>query len=426
MLSGFSPHFAVVGLLFAATAASAAPLNLTRVTSGLASPVFVTAAPGNNAHLYVVEQHSGQIRVVDRATGVVSAEAFHTVPGISQGGEQGLLGLSFHPEYATNGYFYVNYTDANGDTQVERFSRSASDSLKSAVGSGHKIMSIAQPFSNHNAGWLGFSPRDGYLYIATGDGGAGYDPDGHAQRITDDKLGKILRVDVNADDFVADDTRNYAVPGSNPFVGGVGDDEIWAFGLRNPWRASFDRTTGDLYIGDVGQDMREEINFQAATSGGGENYGWRIREGTIATPFIGGVAPPGSIEPVFDYSHSEGSSVTGGYVYRGSDPSLLGQYFFADFISGKVWSMAQDGGGAWQVTDWSDNIALSDLSGLMLDRSNLGNISSFGEDIFGELYVLDYDGDLYRVALVPLPTGVTLMGTGLALLLRRRRTRGIA
>ncbi len=419
-------EFAVAAFLSLATAVSAAPLNLVRVTVGLSKPVYVTAAPGDNDHLYVVEQHSGQIRVMDRTTGVISASPFHTIGNITKGGEQGLLGLAFDPNYATNGHFYVNYTDSNGDTQIERYSRSAGNPLQADATSAHKIMSIDQPASNHNGGWLGFSPNNGYLYIASGDGGGGNDPNNHAQTITNDKLGKMLRVDVHGDDFVGDDSRNYALPPTNPFVGGAGDDEIWAFGLRNPWRASFDRSTGDLYIGDVGQGAREEINFQAANAIGGANYGWRLREGLIQTPGIGGPTPPGAIDPIYDYPRSDGQAVTGGYVYRGPDPALRGEYFFADFVSDNLWSLKRDGNGVWQVTDWTNELVLTNLDGLPLGINTLGNISSFGEDIFGELYIVDYDGEIFRVAPVPLPAGIALLASATGFLLTRRRVESVS
>ena len=277
-------------------------------------------------------------------------------------------------------------------------------------------MSFNQPQSNHNGGWLGFGP-DGFLYVASGDGGSGNDSGtghtadiGNAQDITNNLLGKILRVDVNGDDFSTDLDRNYAIPATNPFVGVVGDDEIWAYGLRNPWRPSFDRVTGDLYIADVGQNSREEINFQPASSAGGENYGWRLREGTVATPTggVGAPAPEGSIDPIYEYlrgsGSTEGRSVTGGYVYRGPIPELQGVYFFGDFVNQRIWSFNFDGSdpdlfngsNITNFTDWTDLITT--------DIGTINNISSFGENVdTGEAFIVDYGGEIFRVNAVVVP-----------------------
>ncbi|MGH8596078.1 MAG: PQQ-dependent sugar dehydrogenase, partial [Gammaproteobacteria bacterium] len=331
---------------------------------------------------------------------------------ISTGFEQGVLGLAFDPGYATNKRFYVNYTDGAGNTRIERFT--ATDP-ELANPTGELIMTYTQPFDNHNGGWLGFGPNDGYLYISSGDGGDRNDPGNRAQDITDQPLGKILRVDVNGDDFAADPLRNYRIPTDNPFVGAAGDDEIWAYGLRNAWRPSFDRLTGDFFIADVGQNRREEINFQPAASPGGENYGWRLREGTIATPTVGGPPPPGAIEPIYDYLHgnenNEGFSVTGGYLYRGPIAALQGHYFFADFINQSLWSLRWNGS-AWTFTDWLHDVGL----GVAIDHGTLDSVSSFGEDNLGNLFIVDHDGDLFQIVGVPLPgTGLMLVSAIVAL-----------
>jgi len=254
-------------------------IDFDQVASGLDRPVFATSAPGDSDRLFVLEQHTGEIKILDLSTKTVTG-TFLTLPGgVSTGNEQGLLGLAFHPDYATNGRFYVNFTNGSGDTQVQEFSRSTADTADAS--SGRNILSIDQPFSNHNAGWMGFG-HDNLLYVATGDGGSAFDPQGNSQDITNNLLGKMLRIDVNGDDFAADASRNYAIPNSNPFVGQTGDDEIFAYGLRNPWRNSFDRQTGDLWIADVGQGQREEIDV-LINGTSGQNYGWADREGTIAS-----------------------------------------------------------------------------------------------------------------------------------------------
>ena len=252
-------------------AAAQPVMNVTRVASGLTRPVFGTTAPGAPNQFFIVEQRTGttaNIKILDLNSGTVNAQAFLTISGVSSGREQGLLGLAFHPDYASNGLFYVNFTNASGNTVIREYERQTSATAD--ANSGRIIMSINQPFSNHNGGWLGFD-NNGFLLIASGDGGSGGDPKNNAQTITDNLLGKILRIDVNGDDFAEDPDRNYAIPNSNPFVGIAGDDEIWAYGLRNPWRPSFDRQTGDFYIADVGQGSLEEINIQPASSAGGES-----------------------------------------------------------------------------------------------------------------------------------------------------------
>jgi hypothetical protein len=253
------------------------------------------------------------------------------------------------------------------------------------------VLTISQPFANHNGGWIAFG-ADGYLYIAMGDGGSGNDPGNRAQDITSQLLGKILRIDVNGDDFPADTARNYASPSTNPFVGVIGDDEIWAYGLRNPWRNSFDRLTHDLYIADVGQSAVEEIDFQAASSTGGENYGWRCMEGDRCTGFSGCTCnSPSLVLPIHTYTHTgQNCSITGGYVYRGCAISGLGgTYFFADYCSDKIWSFRFDGVNQTEFTDRTVE--------LTPDIGSISSITSFGEDAYGEIYICDQGGEVFKI-----------------------------
>ena len=420
-------------------AANAQEFSTIRIATGLSLPVFVTQPKGEFDRLFVLEQHTGQIRILRLSTGNVETTPFLTVPGVSQGTEQGLLGLAFHPDYAHNGFFYVNYTSP--DTHIVRYQVS-SDPNVADPDSATPVLAIPQPQSNHNGGWTAFGP-DGFLYIGMGDGGGGDDNGaghtagtGNAQDITDNLLGKILRIDVDGDDFPADSARNYAIPPDNPFVGQTGDDEIWAYGLRNPWRDSFDRATGDLYIGDVGQTACEEVDVQPASSAGGENYGWRLREGVIATPTggVGGAKPVGAIDPIFDYPHTDatcsdpgagftGIAITGGYVYRGPVASLQGLYFFADYGTARLWSLRYDGS-APASFDGHNYTELTDHTGepaFTPDAGTIDSVSSFGEDNAGNLYVVDLDGDVF---FVPEPGMIEMQLAGVALtfaLARRRR-----
>ena len=409
-----------IGILIAfATSASFAQSSMTleQVGTGFARPVFATQAPGDSSRIFVLEQHTGEIKILDLNSGTTNPTPFLDVPSSSSGNERGLLGLAFDPAYVTNGRFYVNYTNSqNGATVVEQYTRSTANV---ANPTGTQVLSVSQPQSNHNAGWLGFGP-DGFLYIATGDGGGSNDNGsghtagtGNSLDITNNLLGKILRVDVNGDDFPSDATRNYSVPASNPFVDQIGDDEIYAYGLRNPWRSSFDRQTGDFYIADVGQNTIEEINILLDGSNGGENFGWRAREGTIQTPgSVGGPKTADMIDPVYEYTHGggdlEGFSVTGGYVYRGPISGLDGHYFFADFVTDRLWSFKFDGttdpslfvgANTTSFVDWSDILINDDGTPL-----TLSNISSFGEDADGNLYIVELGGDIYRIS------GMLLLG----------------
>ena len=361
---------------------SPVPLALERIDAGLSRPLYVTAAPGQPGRLYIVEQGG---RILIHENGSVLESPFFDFSSLigSSAGERGLLGLAFHPQYETNGRFYVNYTDTSGATTVALYCRYAEDEYHADPDTAEVLLTISQPFSNHNGGMLAFGP-DGYLYISSGDGGSGNDPQDNGQSL-DTLLGKILRIDV-------DSATPYAIPADNPFVGVVeARGEIWAYGLRNPWRMGFDRATGDLWIGDVGQNALEEIDFQPAASTGGENYGWRVREGTICRPGEENCDLPGAVDPIYDYARSGSQSVTGGYVYRGRAlPALQGAYFFADFAGNSVFSLTRDGDGPVTVVNETENLN----DGLF----TLSNIASFGEDLDGELYIVDYGaGALYRI-----------------------------
>jgi hypothetical protein len=375
----------ILGLAIAATAlltpsspavgpADAATLTVNLqpvVTSGLSSPVFMTHS--GDARLFVVEQ-PGRIRIVNG--GSLLATPFLDIRSIvSCCGERGLLGLAFHPDYATNGRFFVYYTNNGGSLVIAEVRRSASDPNRADAGSLKALMTIPHPsFGNHNGGMLAFGP-DGRLYAGTGDGGSSGDPDENAQDLGS-RLGKILRLNVDVPGTVS------AAPG-NPFLGVAGDDYIWSYGLRNPWRFSFDRATGDLWIGDVGQNRWEEIDRALASAGGGKgvNWGWDVMEGKHCHEPSSGCSTSGKALPYVEYSHSLGCSVTGGYAYRGSASSVLnGRYLYGDYCSGRIWYVS------------TTNPAVGSQ---LLDTSL--NITSFGEDVNGELYVVDHGGGVYRI-----------------------------
>ncbi|HEX2183943.1 MAG TPA: PQQ-dependent sugar dehydrogenase [Chloroflexota bacterium] len=356
-------------------------VSLEPAVRGFAAPLYATHAGDGSGRLYVVEKR-GSIRLVDG--GVASPAPFLNIQPLvrSSGSEQGLLGLAFHPRYSQNRHFYVNYTDTSGDTMIVRYTARA-DGTAADPESAQTLLHLDQPAANHNGGNLVFGP-DGYLYIGMGDGGGGGDTYRNAQN-PQALLGKMLRLDVDR----AEGGRPYAIPPDNPFVGNPAfRAEIWALGLRNPWRYSFDRATGDLYIADVGQNAYEEIHFQPAGSRGGQNYGWPRMEGTHCYPSGGACDRAGLELPIAEYGRSEGCSVTGGYVYRGhAQPQLGGAYFFGDYCSGRIWSLHRDAGGSWVRTQLID----TDVQ-----------VSSFGEDESGELYVTGLsDGTLYRVVARP-------------------------
>jgi glucose/arabinose dehydrogenase len=349
-------------------------LTLRRLTADLSFPVALTA-PAGDARLFVVEK-GGRIRIFEHDT--LRATPFLDISAlVSTGSEQGLLGLAFHPDYATNGRFFVDYTDTKGDTRIAEYHVS-SDPAIADLGSASVMLTVPQPYSNHNGGQLAFGP-DGYLYIGMGDGGSGGDPDGHGQA-TDDLLGSLLRIDVNG-------ASPYTIPAGNPWADSAGArGEIWSIGLRNPWRFSFDRTTHDLYIADVGQGNYEEVDVSTAASGGGRgaNYGWNTMEGNACYQ-AASCDRTGLVLPVVQYDHSEGCSITGGYVYRGSAiPDIRGHYFYADFCGGWIRSFR-----------FADAAATDERSWDMLAPG--GSITSFGEDAAGELYVMTSDGTLDRI-----------------------------
>jgi glucose/arabinose dehydrogenase len=347
-------------------------LDLVLVAEGLDRPVAVRSPPNNGSRLYVVEQ-PGVIRVIDDQ-GLRSVPFLDLRDRVSDArNEQGLLGLAFHPQFSANRRFIVNYTDLAGDTVIAEFS--AIDSTTADPGSEAIILTVDQPFANHNGGDVAFGP-DGFLWIAIGDGGGAGDPRGNAQN-PQTLLGKLLRIDV-------DRGSTYVIPDDNPFAGDPSTrDEIWALGLRNPWRFSFDRSTGDLFIADVGQYEWEEVNFEDATSPGGKNYGWNTMEASQCFE-SSTCATAGLTLPVFEYSHAAGCSVTGGYVYRGRHASFSGTYVFGDFCSGVIWGLRRIGDGEWQTEE--------------LLRSGLA-ISGFGEGADGELYVTGLSrGEVYRLA----------------------------
>ena len=345
------------------------PQRLEVVVSGLDNPVHLTA-PAGDARLFIVEQ-PGRIRVF-RNGRLLDEPFLDIVSRVGSGGERGLLSMAFHPRYAENGYFFVNYTDRAGDTQIERY-RVSGDADRADGGSAKTILTIDQPYSNHNGGHILFGP-DGMLYVGTGDGGGGGDPQGNGQNLQA-LLGKILRIDVDTGD-------PYAVPADNPFASGTGAQrrEIWAVGLRNPWRMAFD--DGVLYIADVGQNQWEEINVAPAGQGG-LNYGWNIMEGAHCYR-ASSCDRSGLLEPALEYDHGDGCSVTGGLVYRGSRfPGLSGHYFYADYCEGWVRSFRYADGAVRDRREWG--------------FGDHGQVLSFGADAEGELYVLTAGGDVLRM-----------------------------
>jgi glucose/arabinose dehydrogenase len=354
------------------TFARAEGVRVVVAADGFTQPVFLAQAPGD-PRLFVVEQ-PGRIRWIEN--GRASSGVFLDLRDrVSAGGERGLLGLAFHPDYAANGWFYVNYTDRDGDTQVVRYTASGSPRTVNPA-SAHRILSVDQPYANHNGGMIAFGP-DRMLWIGMGDGGAGGDPHGHGQNPRT-LLAKMLRLDVDHGD-------PYAIPDGNPYKhrGDQGAPELWALGLRNPWRFSFDRATGNLIIGDVGQNQWEEIDVSDSARPG-LNYGWNLREGShrYGRPRP---SPPALVAPAVEYDHDHGCSVTGGYAYRGAAiPALAGTIFFSDYCRGWLRSFRWDGVRASELREW--NVGA------------LGSVTSFGEDQAGELHVLTHEGRIWKLA----------------------------
>ncbi|HXI12686.1 MAG TPA: PQQ-dependent sugar dehydrogenase [Thermoanaerobaculia bacterium] len=359
------------GSLAAQTTGSS--IALVPIATGLQSPVAITHTP-NDSRLFITLQ-GGKVMIHD-GTRVLATPYLDISRLVSCCGERGLLSIAFHPRYAQNGFFYVNYTGGLGDTVIARYKVSATNRDRADPGSETIILEIDQPYSNHNGGQLQFGP-DGYLYIGMGDGGAGGDPQNRAQNLMS-LLGKMLRIDV-------DRGARYEVPSSNPFVGQSGAaPEIWSLGLRNPWRFSFDRINGDLWIADVGQSALEEVDLQRADSRGGQNYGWRRMEGTQCYNPATNCNDGALTLPVIEYGRSMGCSITGGYRYRGSRyQRLQGLYIYGDFCSGTIWGASENAAGKWTPS--------------VLVQSSL-SISTFGEDLVGELYVADIDkGIVYQI-----------------------------
>lgn len=348
-------------------------LSLVPIIENLNKPVHITHAGDGTGQMFVVEK-VGRIRIIEQGH-LLDTPLLDIANRVSRGWEQGLLSVAFPTNYTQKRYFYVNYTNNADDTVIARYHLHHADSKLADPNSEEILLTISQPFRNHNGGQLAFG-ADGFLYIGMGDGGSGGDPQGHGQN-PDSLLGKILRLDVESD------TKPYAIPADNPFTNHPKfREEIWAYGLRNPWRFSFDRKTGDLYIADVGQDEFEEIHLQPADSKGGENYGWNIMEGLHCynSPHCD---QSNLIKPVLEYDHSQGDrSITGGYVYRGKEfPKMQGVYFYADYVSGRLWGLQRT------ENDWETK--------LLLDTSH--NISTFGEDEKGNLYLADLKGKIYKI-----------------------------
>ncbi|KQS31401.1 sorbosone dehydrogenase family protein [Dyadobacter sp. Leaf189] len=339
-------------------------------------PVELAQAPGDSSRFYVIEQE-GTIRTFASTASVASSSAFLDIKNkVTSGGERGLLGLAFHPDYKTNGFLFVNYTNGNPlKTTIARYKANPATNQADPA-SEVVLFTFNQPYSNHNGGSMHFG-KDGLLYIATGDGGSGGDPENNAQNLKS-HLGKILRVDVNGTT-----KGNYGIPADNPFATNTEGNlpEIYAYGLRNPWRISFDMENNRLFAGDVGQNEREEIDI--ITKGG--NYGWRLKEGVDCYNPASNCGREGLVEPIHDYSQSNGDkSITGGYVYRGKAvPSLIGKYIYGDYVSGRIWALEMDGNAKKENT-------------LILE--NQGSISSFGQDVNGEVYFLNYsDGKVMKL-----------------------------
>ena len=362
----------LVALAFSPQAV-AQDLKRTLIASGYSRPLTAISPPGDTNRLFICEQHTGRIEIIQN--GVQIAAPFLDLSGLSTGNEQGLLGLAFHPDYANNGRFFVHYSaSGGGQTRLVEYGVSGNPMTNNVASPGavQTIYTHNQPFSNHNGGHIEFSPVDGFLYLGLGDGGSGGDPQNNGQNLNTG-LGKLLRFDVD---------------GSAPFfaAGNPFGDEVWSYGLRNPYRWSFDSANGDIYIGDVGQNAWEEITFEPAGVGG-INHGWRCREGAHNFSFSGSCSSATLNEPIRDYSHSFGCSITGGYVYRGSAIlGLQGTYFYADYCTGRIWSFKYNG---TTETEWQERTA--ELGGA------LGSLTSFGQDANGELYIVQQSGAIWRI-----------------------------
>jgi glucose/arabinose dehydrogenase len=359
------------------TVSATQTLGLDTLAVGLSKPVFLTSPPGDNGRLFIVEQ-TGAIRIIKNGT-LLPTAFLDITNSVTKGGEQGLLGLAFDPDYAQSGRFFVSYTAPGGGNAghavIARYQVSANPDLADPA-SAAVILTQNDPYDNHNGGMIAFG-ADGYFYFGLGDGGGGGDPLNSGQN-PNDFFGSILRLDVRGN-------GTYTIPASNPFANSTtAAHEVWSYGLRNPWRWSFDRQTHDLYIGDVGQEQHEEVDVQPAASAGGENYGWNIMEGFSC--YGGGTCNQAGLKlPVLDYSHSNGCAIVGGYVYRGAAlPSISGQYFYSDNCTSFIRSFHWTGSGIVDQKDWPD-LAIS------------GSVSSFGEDAAGELYIVDLGGRIFKI-----------------------------
>lgn len=405
--------FAVLSVLSVAVpvGAAASTLTLERIIAPgeLAQPVHATSPSGDMNRVFFVERQTGEIKIYNRTSNSVEASSFLAIPGLGNINEQGAYGLAFAPDYDTSGKFYVSFTNANDEFQVFEYQVSGDPNIADAA-SARAILTIPHPADGaqaHYGGWIGFGP-DGMLYVTTGDSNGDPINDNSQQR--DSLLGAVLRIDPTGDDFAADAFNNYATPADNPFAGGdAGDDAVYAYGLRNPFKAAFDPVSGAFFISDVGEDTYEEINLGVS----GANYGWPGYEGD--QPFMPGLSDGEPVtDPIYQYLHGlgefEGQSITGGEFYQGPVDAIDGHYFFGDFVQGKVWSLLFDAmsGTVTEVFAWD----------LVIDEGVLGNLVSFGVDGDGNLYLLDINGSVFRVAGavvsdVPLPAAGLLMLCGL-------------
>ena len=380
--------FLTLVLLWPTLLTAQTPIRADLIISGLTRPVFATSPNGDFERLFIVEQRGSagtanraDIRIMDINTHVMRSKPFLSVLPVRTSNEEGLLGLAFHPDYASNGYFFTYNTNTAGDNVVTRWQVSGTNPDSANPASATIILTLNHPVeTNHNGGWIAFGP-DSYLYIGVGDGGNGGDPNNNAQNLNA-VLGKMLRIDV-------DSGTPYAIPPSNPFFGGPQRQEIFYWGLRNPWRNSFDRLTGNLFIADVGQGQYEEIDWRPAADTGNINFGWRLREGAHCYNPTVNCDPLGiTTDPIHEYTHSFGCSVTGGYSYSGcAIADLRGTYFFGDYCDGTVWSFRYDGVSKTEFQDRTAELGLTGISSLM----------SFGEDNFGEIYMLYQSGQIYKI-----------------------------
>lgn len=356
------------------------------IGEGFQRPVWAEAPNGIKNQLWILEK-TGKIKILNVLSGQKSLFLDVTANITSKSNEQGLLGIAFEQNYLTNGRFYLYYTNSEGDTEICRYTAHSDDKRSCNSSTRELLLTFKQDYKNHNGGWIGIGP-DGHLYVATGDGGAANDPKRRAQNL-DSYLGKLLRLDVSQ-------KKGYKIPKDNPFSGNPKvKPEIYAYGLRNPWRCSWDSLNGDFYIADVGQNKWEEINYIPAGEGKGANYGWRLREGAIATPKkgVGGNRPKKSIEPIYVYPHDNselgGLSVTGGYVYRGPIKSLQGHYFFADYVKPNIWSFEVKNGQTSNFTNWSKRLSPT--------NGEITTITSFGQDADGNLLIISDSGIIYQI-----------------------------